>query len=59
MIIDNPYELFVLLLSNARQDTECTTQTFQDFNKIAQNDDVKEALNALSIRFPARGQKAR
>lgn len=46
MIIDNPYELFVLLLSNARQDTECTTQTFQDFNKIAQNDDVKEALNA-------------
>jgi ferritin-like metal-binding protein YciE len=46
MIIDNPYELFVLLLSNARQDTECTTHMFQDFNKIAQNADVKEALKA-------------
>jgi ferritin-like metal-binding protein YciE len=46
MIIDNPYELFVLLLSNVRQDTECATQMFQDFNNIAQNADVKEALNA-------------
>jgi ferritin-like metal-binding protein YciE len=46
MIIESPYELFVLLLSNARQDTECTTQMFQDFNKIAQNADVKEALDA-------------
>ena len=46
MIIDNPYELFLLLLSNVRQDTEYTIQMFQDFNKIAQNVDVKEALNA-------------
>jgi ferritin-like metal-binding protein YciE len=46
MIIENPYELFVLLLSNVRQDTERTTQMFQDFNKIAQNADVKEALDA-------------
>jgi ferritin-like metal-binding protein YciE len=46
MIIDNPYELFLLLLSNVRQDTERTTQMFQDFNKIAQNADVKEALDA-------------
>ena len=46
MIIDNPYDLFLLLLSNVRQDTECATQMFQDFNNIAQNADVKEALNA-------------
>src|SRR5260370_20559154 len=46
MIIDNPHELFVLLLSNVWQDTECTTQMFQDFNKITQNADVKEALDA-------------
>jgi ferritin-like metal-binding protein YciE len=46
MIIESPYELFVVLLSNARQDTECTTQMFQDFNKIAQNAGVKEALDA-------------
>jgi Mn-containing catalase len=46
MIIESPYELFVVLLSNAQQDTECTTQMFQDFIKIAQNADVKEALGA-------------
>jgi ferritin-like metal-binding protein YciE len=46
MFIDNPYELFVLLLSKVRQDTERTTQMFQDFNKVAQNADVKEALDA-------------
>jgi ferritin-like metal-binding protein YciE len=46
MFIDNPYELFVLLLSKVRQDTERTAQMFQDFNKIAQNADVKEFLDA-------------
>jgi ferritin-like metal-binding protein YciE len=46
MIIESPYDLFVLLLSNVRQDTECTTQMFQDFSKLTQNADVKEALNA-------------
>jgi len=46
MIIESPYDLFVLLLSNVRQGTECTTQMFQDFSKLTQNADVKEALNA-------------
>jgi ferritin-like metal-binding protein YciE len=46
MIIENPCELFVLLLSNARQDAERTTQIFQDFSKVTQTADVKEALNA-------------
>lgn len=46
MVIENPYEFFVLLLSNVQQDTECTIQMFQDFHKIAQNADVKEALDA-------------
>ena len=46
MIIENPYELFVLFLGNVRQGTECTTQTFQEFSKVTQNADVKEALNA-------------
>jgi hypothetical protein len=46
MFIDNPYELFVLLLSKVRQDTERTAQMFQDFNKIAQNADGKEFLDA-------------
>jgi ferritin-like metal-binding protein YciE len=46
MIIENPYELFVLLLGNVRQGIGCTTQTFQEFSKVTQNADVKEALNA-------------
>jgi hypothetical protein len=46
MIIENPHELFVLLLSNVRQGAERATQMFQDFSKVAQNADVKEALDA-------------
>ena len=46
MIIENPYELFILLLSNVRQGTEPTTQMFQDCSKITQNADAKEALAA-------------
>jgi ferritin-like metal-binding protein YciE len=46
MIIESPHELFVLLLSNVRQGTERTTQMFQGFSKVAQNADVKEALDA-------------
>jgi ferritin-like metal-binding protein YciE len=46
VIVENPHELFVLLLSDVRQDTERTTQMFQDFSKIAQSADVKEALDA-------------
>ena len=46
MIIESPYELFVLLLGNVRQGTECTTQMFQEFSKVTQNADVSEALNA-------------
>ena len=46
MIIENPYELFLLLLSKVRQDTERTTQMFQDFSKGALYTDVEEALDA-------------
>ena len=46
VIIENPYELFILLLSNVRQGTELTTQMFQDFSNITQNADAKEALAA-------------
>ena len=46
MIIENPYELFVLFLGNVRQGTECATQMFQEFSKVTQNADVSEALNA-------------
>lgn len=46
MAINNPKELFVHLLSNVRQGTERATEAFQELSKVAQNPDVKEALEA-------------
>jgi ferritin-like metal-binding protein YciE len=44
--IKDPKELFVVLLSNVRQGTERTTKIFQELSQVAQNPDVKEALEA-------------
>jgi ferritin-like metal-binding protein YciE len=44
--IRDPKELFVALLSNVRQGTERTTKIFQELSQVAQNPDVKEALEA-------------
>jgi ferritin-like metal-binding protein YciE len=46
MAIENPNELFVLLLSNVREGIEYTSRMFQDFSKITQHADIKEALDA-------------
>ena len=46
MAIKDPKELFVALLSNVRQGTERTTKIFQELGQVAQNPDVKEALEA-------------
>ena len=46
MSVKNPHELFVMLLSNVRQGTERTTKIFQEISQVAQNPDVKEALEA-------------
>jgi hypothetical protein len=57
MIIEAPFELFVLLLSNVLQDTDRTTQVFQDFYKITRGRRRKEALRreySLSQRRKAR-----
>lgn len=42
----NPKEVFLTLLSDARQNTERTTKLFQELSQVAQNPDVKEALEA-------------
>jgi ferritin-like metal-binding protein YciE len=42
----NPKEIFLILLSDARQNTERTTKLFQELSQAAQNPDVKEALEA-------------
>jgi ferritin-like metal-binding protein YciE len=46
MLVKNPKELFVLLLSDVRQATERTTKIFQEMSQAAQHPDIKEALEA-------------
>ena len=46
MPVKNPKELFVLLLSHARQGTERTTKILQEISQVAQHPEVKEALEA-------------
>jgi len=46
MAAKNPKEVFVHLLSNVRQGTERTTKAFQEMSQLAQDPDVKEALEA-------------
>jgi ferritin-like metal-binding protein YciE len=49
MSVKNPHELFVMLLSNVRQGTERTSKIFQEISQVAQNPDVKEALEARAF----------
>jgi ferritin-like metal-binding protein YciE len=46
MAARDPKEVFVQLLSNVRQGTERTTKVFQEISQIAQDPDIKEALEA-------------
>ena len=46
MAVRDPKEVFVRLLSNVRQGTERTTKIFQEISQIAQDPDIKEALEA-------------
>ena len=56
MSVKNPKEFFVVLLSELRQGTERTTKVFQEISQVAQNPDIKEALEArafVSDKVPA------
>jgi ferritin-like metal-binding protein YciE len=46
MPINNPREVFVLLLSDLRQGAERTTKFFQELSQLVQDRDIKEALEA-------------
>jgi len=46
MPVKNPKELFVLLLSDLRQGNERTAKILEEISGIAQDPDVKEALEA-------------
>lgn len=42
----NPKDIFLMLLSDARQNTQRMTKVFQDISQVVQDPDVKEALEA-------------
>jgi ferritin-like metal-binding protein YciE len=46
MPVKNPKELFVTLLSDARQNTERSAKLYQEFSQAAQEPDIKEALES-------------
>ena len=46
MQIKNPKELYISMLSGLRQGAERTTNFFQELSKVAQDPDIKEALEA-------------
>ena len=46
MIVKNQKELFVMLLSDARQNAERSTKLYQEIGQAAQDPDVKEALES-------------
>ena len=46
MAVNNPKEVFVLMLSNVRQGAERATKIFQELSQAAQDPDVKEVLEA-------------
>ena len=46
MSVKNPRELFVMLLSDARQNTERATKIYKEISLHAQDPDIKEALES-------------
>jgi len=46
MIVKNQKELFVMLLSDARQNAERSTKLYQEISQAAQDPDVREALES-------------
>ncbi len=46
MTAKNQKELFVMLLSDARQNTERSTKLYQEISQAAQDPDIKEALES-------------
>ena len=49
MPVNDPKELFVQLLGGLRQGTERSTKIYQEISKVAENPDVKEALESRAF----------
>ncbi len=46
MPVNNPKELFVKMLSDVRQRTEKTTKIYEELSEVAQDPNIKEALQS-------------
>jgi ferritin-like metal-binding protein YciE len=49
MAIKNTKELFILMLSHARQGTERSASAFEELGEVAQHPEIKEALEARAF----------
>jgi ferritin-like metal-binding protein YciE len=49
MPIKNPREVFVMLLSDARQNTERAAKIYTEISQVVQDPDIKEALEARAF----------
>jgi ferritin-like metal-binding protein YciE len=49
MPIKDPKEVFLVLLSNVRQGAERGTKIYQEFSQLAQDPDIREALEARAF----------
>ena len=49
MPVQNPKELFIRLLSDLRQGTERSTKFYQELSQLAEDPDIKEALEARAF----------
>ena len=49
MAAKNPKEVFLMLLSDARNNTERSAQVYREVSNMAQNPDVQEALEARAF----------
>lgn len=49
MPVNNPKEVFVMLLSDARQNTERASRIYSEISQVVQDPDIKEALEARAF----------
>jgi ferritin-like metal-binding protein YciE len=49
MPVKDPKEVFVMILSDVRQSTERSTKFYEEIGQVAQDDDIKEALQARAM----------
>ena len=49
MSVNNPQELFVLLLSDVRRKTERSVDFYKEVSKLAEDPDIKEAVESRAF----------